>query len=149
MGSKGSQTSTSTQTNRPAPEAMALYQKLLQQAQGVAATPYTPYTGELVAGVNAQQQLGIGNINAAALQAQPILQNAAQMAQTAATPITAEQIQQYVNPYTQNVVNATQAQFANQNAQQRQGVLGNAIAQGALGGNREAIAQAELANQQQ
>lgn len=149
MSKKGSQTATSTTTTAPTPEAKALYDKILQQAQGVAATPYTAYGGELVAGLTPQQQMGIAGINAQAGSAQPSVQQALQMAQQAAQPLTAEQIQQYVNPYTQNVVNATQAQFANQNAQQRQGVVGNAIAQGALGGNREAIAEAELANQQQ
>lgn len=149
MSKKGSQQATSTTTSAPTPEAKALYDKILQQAQGVAATPYTAYGGELVAGLTPQQQMGIASINAQAGSAQPSIQQALQMAQQAAQPLTAEQIQQYVNPYTQNVVNATQAQFANQNAQQRQGVVGNAIAQGALGGNREAIAEAELANQQQ
>jgi hypothetical protein len=71
------------------------------------------------------------------------------MATAAASPITAAQIQGYESPYTQAVVDATQNQFNNQNAQQQQGVLSNAAAQGALGGNRVGITQANLANQQQ
>jgi hypothetical protein len=47
------------------------------------------------------------------------------------------------------VVDATQAQFNNQNTQAQQGLTGNAIAQGALGGNRVGVAQANLSNQQQ
>jgi hypothetical protein len=47
------------------------------------------------------------------------------------------------------VVNATQAQFNDQNAQQQAGVTGNAISQGALGGNRVGVAQGVLAGQQQ
>lgn len=147
MCGKGSQTQTST--SAPSPQAMQLYQDLLTRAQGVAGTPYTPYGGELVAPNNAQQNMGIAGINANADFALPNIQNALGMATSAAQPITAQQIQQYTNPYTSSVVNATQAQFNNQNQQQQQQVLGNAISQGALGGNRTAIALSELANQQQ
>ena len=47
------------------------------------------------------------------------------------------------------MVNATQNQFNNQNAQQQAGLTGNAISQGALGGNRVGVAQGTLAGQQQ
>lgn len=149
MGSKGTQTSTQESTTRPDDQAYAAYQNLLQRASGVASTPYQPYTGELVAPVNAQQNLGIGSINASAGYAQPYYTSAIQQAQNASQPLTAAGIQQYMSPYTQNVVDATQAQFNNQNAQALQQVKGNAIAQGALGGNREAIAEANTLGQLQ
>ena len=148
MGSKGSSTTTQQTTTAPTPQAMSLYQNILNQAQGVAQTPYRAYSGQLVAPVNAQQNLGIGNINANAEYASPYIQNAGVAATNAMQPLSQTAIQQYMSPYTQNVVNATQAQFNNQNQQQQQAVLGNAIAQGALGGNRTGVAQAELANQQ-
>lgn len=149
MGSKGSQTTTSQSSSAPDPQAYAAYQQLLQRAQGVAQTPYQPYTGQLVAPVNSQQNLGISGVNQYAGVAQPTINAAINQAQTSSAPLTAAGIQQYMSPYTQNVVNATQAQFNNQNQQQLQNVRGNAIAQGALGGNREAIAEAETAHQQQ
>jgi hypothetical protein len=144
---KGSNQTVSTQT--PNPAAMSSYYNLLNQAGRVAQTPYDPYGGELVAGVNAQQMQGIGNINANAGFAQPYIAQAGQYAQEAAAPISAAQIQQYESPYTQDVVNATQAQFANTNAQQQSQVQGNAAAQGALGGDRTAVAAALTAGQQQ
>lgn len=149
MGNKGTSQSTSSTTSAPDPQAYAAYQQLLQRAQGVASTPYQPYTGELVAPVNSQQNLGISGVNQYASVAQPTINAAINQAQTSSAPLTATGIQQYMSPYTQNVVNATQAQFNNQNQQQLQNVRGNAIAQGALGGNREAIAEAETTNQQQ
>jgi len=149
MCGKGSNTTTNTSTSSADPQAAQAYRDLLTRAQGVASTPYQAYTGELTAPVNAQQQFGIGNINQNANFAQPYVQQAAGIAQNAATPLTQQQIQQYQNPYTQNVVDATQAQFNNQNAQQRQGVIGNEIASGALGGNRVGVERANLANQQQ
>jgi hypothetical protein len=128
---------------------MAAYQGLLSQAGQIGSTPYQAYGGELTAGINQQQYAGIGNINANAGFAQPYIQQAGQYAQQAAQPLTASQIQQYESPYTQQVVNSTEAQFNNQNAQQQSNILGNAAAQGALGGDRTAVAQANLAGQQQ
>lgn len=149
MGSKGSQTTTSQTSSAPDSNAYNAYLSLLQSAQGVASTPYQAYTGELVAPVNSQQQTGISGINSYANSAQPYVQQAASGIAANSQPITASQIAQYTNPYTQSVVNATQAQFNNQNQQQQQQLTGNAIAQGALGGNRTAVAASELANQQQ
>ena len=149
MGNKGSNTTTQNTTTAPNPQAMQAYSDLLTRAQGVAQTPYQAYGGELVAGVNAQQNQGIGGINQYANAAQPAINYGIGQAATSSAPLTQAGIQRYMDPYVQNVVNATQAQFNNQNQQQQQGVVGNAIAQGALGGNRSAIAQSELANQQQ
>ena len=63
-------------------------------------------------------------------------------------PVTGSQISQYESPYTSSVVNATQAEFNNQNAQQQQQVEGNAISQGAFGGDRAAVAQGITAGQE-
>lgn len=144
----GKGTNTTTSTSAPSPQAMDAYNSLLNRAGGVASTPYQSYTGQLQAPVNAQQYSGIGNINQNAGFAQPYIQQAAQYANNAAQPLTAAQIQQYQNPYTSQVVGATEQQFNNQNAIQQQQVLGNAAAQGALGGDRVGIAQAVLAGQQ-
>ena len=145
----GKGTNTTTTQTGPNPQAASSYYNLLNQAGQVASTPYQPYGGELVAPVNQQQYAGIGGLNAAANFATPYIQQAAGYATNAAQPISQSQIQQYENPYTQQVVNATEQQFANTNAQQQQQVLGNAAAQGALGGNRTGVAQAVLAGQQQ
>ena len=146
---KGSATTTNATSTAPNPQAAAAYSQLLQQAQGVASTPYQAYQGELTAPVNSQQQQGISGINANANFAQPAVNQAIGIAGNAAQPLTQQQIQQYQNPYTQDVVNATQAQFNNQNAQQQASLTGNAISQGALGGNRVGVAQGTLAGQQQ
>jgi hypothetical protein len=145
----GTKNQTTTTQQTPNPTAGAAYNSLLQRASGVADTPYQSYSGELVAPVNAQQNLGIGNINQGAGFAQPYIQQAAQYATNAAQPLTAEDIERYSDPYTQQVINATEGQFAHDNAVQQQGVLGNAAAQGALGGNRVGVAQALTAEGQQ
>lgn len=144
----GKGSNNTTTTTAPNSQAMQSYQDLLARAQGVSNTPYTPFGGEMVAPVNAQQNTGIANINSNAGFAMPYIQTAGGMAYNAAQPITGQQIQQYSNPFTDQVVNATQNQFNNQNQQQQQKLLGNGIMRGSLGGNRTGIAQAELANQQ-
>lgn len=142
---KGSGSKSTTATTAPDANAYSLYNNLLNTAQGVASTPYEAYGGQLVAPVNQQQMLGINNINSA----MPLFNQAAGIASNIATPLTQQDIQQYQNPYTQNVVDATQAQFNAQNEGAQQKLLGQAAAQGALGGNRMGVAEAELARNQQ
>lgn len=55
----------------------------------------------------------------------------------------------WTDPFTSSVVNATQAEFNNQNAQAQSQLAGNAASQGAWGGDRSAVAQGILAGQQQ
>lgn len=149
VGKGSNTTNTSSQSSTSAdPYADSAYRDLISRAQGVASTPYQAYSGELVAPINAQQQTGIGNLNANAGFATPFINQAAGMYGNAASPLTAEQISNYASPYTQQVVDATQAQFANQNAQQQAQLKGNAIARGALGGNRLGVAQGVMAGQQ-
>ena len=53
-----------------------------------------------------------------------------------------------MNPYQQQVVNATEAEINNQNQQQAASLQGNAISAGAFGGDRAGVAQSALAGQQ-
>lgn len=140
----GKGTNTTTQKNAPDPAAMQAYQDLINRANGVAGTPFQSYGGDLTAGVNAQQNLGIGNINSATQSGSPWFDYAATMAH----PIAASDIQRYQDPYTQNVVDATQAQFDRTNQQQQENLSAKAISQGALGGSRANIAAADLGYQQ-
>lgn len=57
-------------------------------------------------------------------------------------------IGQYMDPYTQQVVSATQEHFNRENEKQRQQLIGNAITSGAWGGDRAGIAQGELSGAQ-
>lgn len=135
-----------TQTYTPAGQSgmQDIYNRVAQAASN----PYNPYTGQLVAGLNETQQAGINNVNAAYGAAQPYYNQAQQYATAGASAITPEQIQAYQNPYTQQVVNATQANFNETNAQQQSAQRGNAALKGALGGDRAGVAQAELSRQQ-
>ncbi len=147
MGSKN-QTSSTQQSSTTSPSNLAGLQDIFNRIQQVSQTPYQPYGGQLTAGLSPTQTAGISNVNAAYGTAQPYLNTAAGYAASGASPISSSQISNYLNPYTQDVINATQANFNENNAEQQQQVVGNAAMQGAGGGDRQAVAQAELARQQ-
>ncbi len=130
---------------------MSAYQGILGRAQQVASTPYQAYEGQLVAGLDPTQQAGISNINQSYGMAQPYFAQAGQYAQQGAAPVanvSGADIQQYYNPYQQQVIESTMANINESDQRQQQQVKGNAAQAGALGGDRQAVAQAELARQQ-
>lgn len=136
----------------PPPDVLANYNQVYSQAQNVAAQPFTPYSGSTVAGFTPMQQAGFNDINTAANAAQPFQNAAAGYVTNAATSIDPSNfggtVSQYQSPYTQQVVDATQKQFNNNNAIQQNQLSGNAASAGAFGGDRQAVAQAVLAGQQ-
>lgn len=144
----GGKSSTSTTVNTPPPQVMAAYESLLKQAQPISQTPYQAYTGGVNGSGFEQNQLtGFSNIANLAGSSNGSFGSASNALAAAGVPTSAS-VGQYMSPYIQNVVSATMANMQEQNAQQQQGVLGNAIAQGAMGGNRVGVAQSELARQQ-
>lgn len=148
MGSKGSVQTTSNTTSAPNAQAAAAYSDVLQRAQTAAGTPYQSYTGQQVADLNGTQQTAFNTINGAQTAYQPFLNSASGYATAGASPITSADLARYQNPYQQQVINSTMANIAENNGQQRTALTGNAISQGAFGGDRAGIAQAELARQQ-
>lgn len=144
----GGKSTTSTTTNTPPPEVMAAYKDLLAKANPVASTPYQPYMGGVNGtGMEQNQLTGFNNIAGLAGSSNGSFSNAAGALNATAAP-TSSTVGQYMSPYIQGVVNSTMANMNEMNGQQQQGVLGNAIAQGAMGGNRVGVAQSELARQQ-
>ena len=152
-GSKTTGQSNTTTTYTPPPEVLANYKQVTDQAKNVAATPYEGYGGELVSGINGQQNTGIGAVNSAS-GIQNGYNNASALSSGAATQaidpntVTADQIAKYLSPYQSNVIDATTAVLQNQNQQQAAALKGNAISSGAFGGDRAGVAQAALAGQQ-
>lgn len=148
-------TNTTTSQNSPPPQFLNAYQNVLGQAAPVASTPYSPYPGQIVAGQSPDQQAGITAVQDAQGVANPYINSAAQHIDAATAPIwsgiqqfSPQAVQQYESPYTDDVVHATEAEFNNQNEQQQQGVIGNAISRGAWGGDRSAVAQGITAGQE-
>jgi len=149
----GGKTSTTTSQVQIPPEVMARYNAVNARAEGVAANPFQRYgeTAEaFVAPINQQQLSGIANVNAMAGAAQPYI-DAARAATTAgmgsAQPGELD-VSKYMNPFQQQVIDATLRQMGQANEQAQSGALGTAVSSGAFGGDRAGIAAANLANQQ-
>ena len=159
MGGGGKGGSSSTTVSIP-PEVLARYNAVNAQAQqlggidpttGQPNTPYTPYSGEFVAPLNATQNAAVGNINASQGIAQPYYNTAAQYTQEAARsfqPLSQQDIQRYQNPFVQSVVDPTVKALQQQQGQQLAQQQSNAIKSGAFGGDRSGIERAVLQGQQ-
>jgi hypothetical protein len=139
----GGGTNTVTNNSQPPPQVLAAYTDAYNRAVNAVSSVPNP-----VAPLNDYQLNAIWNSNTLASDAQPYTDRAYNLLNQSTLPLSG-QIPQYLSPYIQNVVDATQAQFNNQNAIQQQGVIGNAIARGAWGGDRSAVAQGIVAGQQQ
>jgi len=153
MGSKGSQQKTeqtSTATSAPNAQAGALYGDILNQLQGyVQQNQNAPvYGGERVAQFTPDQLAAMGTVNQAQGAYQPYMQQAGQFAQQAGSAITPGQINAAMNPYQQQVIDATMAQMGQKNAQQMSSLKGTEAQQGAFGGSRAAVTEANLGGQQ-
>ena len=148
MGGSTKQTTSSTSTYRPDAVAYGAYKSLFPQAQELTSQGYNPATGYNVAGLAPQQQQAFQQIGELQGGYQPYIDAARGYTEAAGGPISQEAIQGYMNPYTENVVDATMANLAEQQRLDQRNVVGNAITQGALGGGMVKAAQAELARKQ-
>lgn len=155
MGKGSGGTSTTVSQSAPPADVTAQYDKLIAAANNAAGQPLQQYQGNTVAPTTAQQQSGYNTINGLQGIAQPYINSAQQMVQNSTQPIwsgvqqfSPSAVQQYMSPYTSNVLNTTMAAENNQDAQQQQGLVGNAISSGAWGGDRSAVAQGILGGQQ-
>lgn len=137
-----------TSTYGPPADVMERYRSLMDRADTVSQTPYQAYTGPRVAGFSGDQTSAFQGVRDSAGLAQPYVQEAAGLARTGASPVTAGAIQGYMNPYTQAVVDATTADFNAQNARQQSQVAGQAAMSGAYG-DSAAVAKALAAEAQQ
>lgn len=154
MGGKGGgQTSTSTTT--PPPEVMDQYKQVLGQVNQVAQQPLNLYSGQMVAPFTGMQNAAFDSINQAQGMSQPYINQATanlgdstQDLWSQAQQFNPQTIQQYMNPYTQQVVDATRANMNENNASQQNALRSRAISSGAFGGDRAGVAAAEMARQQ-
>jgi hypothetical protein len=92
---------------------------LANSAGNLASQNYTPFPGQQVATPSAATQQSWNMATNSVGNYQPALNQAGALTQAASQPIGASQIQQYMNPYTSNVVGALQ-QAANTNLTQNQ-----------------------------
>ena len=133
----GGDKSTSTSTIDPATQAR--YDDLYNRAKGVAGQPFTPYTGARVAGFNPDQLAGFDatrNMFGRSLSFDPT----GQLNNLAQGPLN---IQQFQNPYTDQVINNTLSDLNDARQMQIQSDQDAAIGRGAFGGSRSALLESE------
>jgi hypothetical protein len=152
-GGKGGSTTTTNNVTQIPPEVLARYNAVNARAETVAQQPYQAYSNDpnaFVAPLSQTQQAGIQNTNAMAGAAQPYYGAATGLAaqSTGSVNPSALNVGQYMNPYTQSVVNATQAAMNQQQGQQLAQQQADAIKGGAFGGGRAAFQRAQLEGQQ-
>lgn len=133
--SSGSSSGSSTTTL--APEVKSAYDQLLSQLGSMTNTT----------GGNATVNQAVSGLGTLANSTNPNYTAATSTLGSAAMPAY-NNIPEYLSPYLTGALQTQIAAQNQQNAQQQQQLLGNAIAKGALGGNRIGVAQGELAGQQ-
>lgn len=160
MGCGSSGATQQVSSNQPPPQVLAAYQNLVGQGQSLASQPLQQYplgpnASNVISGFTPQQQQGFSAIQGASGLAQPYIGAAAGEFGNATQPLwptlpqfSQANLQPYMSPYTKDVTSSLQNLFNEQNAEQLQQVKGNATTQGAYGGDREAVAEAETARQQ-
>lgn len=149
----GGKTATSTQSVQIPPEVLARYNAVNKRAEEAASQPFQEYSNDpnaFVAPINTTQQTGINQTLNASQQAQPYFGAATGMTTAGSGAVNPEQLQtaQYMNPYTQNVVDATTAALQQQQGMQLSNQQSQAIKSGAFGGNRSGLERAVLQGQQ-
>jgi hypothetical protein len=128
-----------TQSSTVDPATQARYDDLYNRAQGVAGQPFTPYTGARVAGFNPDQLAGFDatrNMFGRSLGYDPT----GQLNNLAQGPLN---IQQFQNPYNEQVINNTLSDLNNARQMQIQSDQDAAIGSGAFGGSRSALLESE------
>ena len=128
-----------TQSSTVDPATQARYDDLYNRAKGVAGQPFTPYTGARVAGFNPDQLAGFDatrNMFGRSLSFDPT----GQLNNLAQGPLN---IQQFQNPYTDQVINNTLSDLNDARQMQIQSDQDAAIGRGAFGGSRSALLESE------
>jgi hypothetical protein len=147
----GGKSGTTIQKTEIPPEVMARYNAVNARAETAAAKPFQKYQGQFVAPLTGTQTSAIQNITQAAGMAQPYYTKAADYTAAGAQNVgklTADQIAQYQNPYTQSVIDPTMQAMRQQQGQDLAKQQALAIKSGGFGGDRAGIARAVTMGQQ-
>lgn len=151
--SKGGETTTTAQQNKLDPFIQEALTRNIQAAQQVASLPYRPYSGPRVAGFRPTEQQAFDIAQQAVTNqvGMPQLTAATEAAQRATTYSPA-QFQQdvtgFMNPYQQNVIDATMARLSQARAERDAATKAQLAASKAFGNERRGVYEAQLAGEQ-
>ena len=119
--------------------------RITQMSAGITdmGNQYVPYGGERLAGLTTEQQLARQGAVQQSQAYRPDLQASRALTTMGASPISAENISQYQNPYSQAVMQTTLDELERRQQISDQGMADQAVKSGAYGGARFGVQQAE------
>src|SRR6056300_219392 len=113
-----------------------IQERTLRRAEEVGARPYQAYTGQRIAQLTPEETMA-GNVVS-----QQILPTAQGLGAIGAQTFDTATMQQYMNPYTNAVIQSTLSDLGEVYGQQQRGMAAQAIGAGAFGGSREGVERA-------
>jgi len=113
-----------------------IQERTLRTAEDVFTQPYVGYTGQRVAQLSPQEQQ-VSNVFST-----QILPQAGQLAQIGAQTFDTQTMQQYMNPYTNAVIQSTLSDLGEAYQTGERALSARAIGAGAFGGSREGVERA-------
>tara|TARA_Y100001951_G_scaffold90598_1_gene83863 strand:+ start:205 stop:1239 length:1035 start_codon:yes stop_codon:yes gene_type:complete len=113
-----------------------IQERTLRRAENVFNEPFTAFQGQRVAQLSPQEQQ-VANVFS-----NQILPQAGQLAQIGAQTFDTATAQQYMNPYTNNVIQSTLSDLGEAFGQQQRSMAATAVGAGAFGGSREGVERA-------
>ena len=146
--SKGPPANTSQTTTSQYPDELKPFiADIFGKAKGIeeqrSSDGYQAYNAPRIAGFNDDQTTAFQGIRDAQGASQPYFGAQSALINRATAGPSAAQTAQYMNPYTQNVIDIQQRELGRQGAQERQRIGAGAANAGSFGGSRQAILEAE------
>ena len=146
--SKGPPANTSQTTTSQYPDELKPFiADIFGKAKGIeeqrSSDGYQAYNAPRIAGFNDDQTTAFQGIRDAQGASQPYFGAQSALINRATAGPSAAQTAQYMNPYTQNVIDIQQRELGRQGAQERQKIGAGAANAGSFGGSRQAILEAE------
>jgi len=139
---------TTTQTTSQYPDELKPFiQDIFGKAKGIedqrSTDGYQAYDAPRIAGFNQDQQDAFTGIRSAQGASTPYFEAQETLIDRSTAGPSAQRTAQYMNPYTQNVIDIQQRELGRQGAQERQRIGAGAVGAGGFGGSRQAILEAE------
>lgn len=139
---------TTTQTTSQYPDELKPFiQDIFGKAKGIedqrSSQGYQAYDAPRIAGFNQDQQNAFTGIRDAQGASTPYFEAQETLIDRSTAGPSAARTAQYMNPYTQNVIDIQQRELGRMGAQERQRIGAGAVGAGGFGGSRQAILEAE------
>lgn len=143
--------STKTQeTKLPQWQEDFIRENILPKGLDIANTEYTPYEGELIAGMTPLQTEALSNFGSLGVtgdQYGKALATQDELTSFAAPQLSSTNLDAYMNPYTQNVIDQGQMDIERQRQMASNTLGAEATRRGAFGGSRQGVAEGVLAGE--